>query len=331
MPGFRQSTLVTQIRHDLRERYKGGFPILKELLQNADDAGAGDPGSSATQAVFFLAPGIVGAQHPLLTSPGLCVLNDGDFKPGDAESISRYGTSVRGGQAAAVGKFGLGLKSVFHWAEAFFYFSPHEFAATPTGSPSFDLLQPWTNRETGEGFHKDWDQAWITNKLADVAQFRSLATRLIPAERWFGLWIPLRIRHLLNGVDPICDEWPAGEAGQSATFDSLFGSDWQSRVAEVLPLLRRIKRIRFLISANAMPACIWEVEVSSGAQRLSFLANALAAPNAGTLDLGGRIQCRGENGQQQVAAFTGREKVPEGADAPRWQGHLHWPRAFVQT
>jgi hypothetical protein len=100
MPGFRHSTLVTQIRHDLRERYRGGFPILKELLQNADDAGAGEPDRSASEAVFFLAPGINGAQHPLLTLPGLCVLNNGDFTQSDAASISSYGTSVRGGQSA---------------------------------------------------------------------------------------------------------------------------------------------------------------------------------------------------------------------------------------
>jgi hypothetical protein len=33
MPGLRQplSAHIQQIRNDLRERYKGGFPILKEL------------------------------------------------------------------------------------------------------------------------------------------------------------------------------------------------------------------------------------------------------------------------------------------------------------
>lgn len=40
---------IQQIRNDLRDRYSSGFPILKELLQNADDAGATIPGSEASQ------------------------------------------------------------------------------------------------------------------------------------------------------------------------------------------------------------------------------------------------------------------------------------------
>ena len=42
MPEFRVSPLsiVNQIKSNLRDRYQAGFSILKELLQNADDAEA---------------------------------------------------------------------------------------------------------------------------------------------------------------------------------------------------------------------------------------------------------------------------------------------------
>ena len=90
MPGLRQpfSAHIEQIRNDLRERYKGGFPILKELLQNADDAGGGVQGANASEVVFLLTCGIPKAQHVLLRTPGLCLLNDGDFTATDADSIS---------------------------------------------------------------------------------------------------------------------------------------------------------------------------------------------------------------------------------------------------
>lgn len=39
MTGF-TTDYVNQIAINLRGRYKSGFPILKELVQNADDAGA---------------------------------------------------------------------------------------------------------------------------------------------------------------------------------------------------------------------------------------------------------------------------------------------------
>jgi hypothetical protein len=87
MPGLRQplSAHIQQIRNDLRERYKGGFPILKELLQNADDAGGGTPGASASEMVLLLANGIPNSRHILLRTPGLCVVNDGDFTAGSLQ------------------------------------------------------------------------------------------------------------------------------------------------------------------------------------------------------------------------------------------------------
>ena len=89
MPGLRPplSAHIQQIRNDLRDRYKGGFPILKELLQNADDAGGGLPGANASEVVFLLASCLPQARHQLLRTPGLGVLNDGDFYQSDADSI----------------------------------------------------------------------------------------------------------------------------------------------------------------------------------------------------------------------------------------------------
>ena len=42
MPGFNvtEISVLNQIKSNLQDRYESGFPILKELLQNADDSGA---------------------------------------------------------------------------------------------------------------------------------------------------------------------------------------------------------------------------------------------------------------------------------------------------
>ena len=39
MPGL-TTNIINLISDNLRDRYRSGFPILKELIQNADDAGA---------------------------------------------------------------------------------------------------------------------------------------------------------------------------------------------------------------------------------------------------------------------------------------------------
>src|SRR4051812_40916490 len=105
--------LIQQLRANLTDRYRR-HAILKELVQNADDAGA---------SVLSLgwSAGIGAAEHPLLSAPALFAINDGPFNEKDAEAICHFGLNHKAAEAASIGKFGFGLKSVFHLCEAFFY------------------------------------------------------------------------------------------------------------------------------------------------------------------------------------------------------------------
>jgi hypothetical protein len=61
---------VNLIADNLRDRYDNGFPILKELIQNADDA-------RARVFLFKLDRGFADVVHPLLWGPGIRFLDDG--------------------------------------------------------------------------------------------------------------------------------------------------------------------------------------------------------------------------------------------------------------
>jgi hypothetical protein len=114
MPGFK-SDHINLIADNLRDRYKSGFPIFKELIQNADDA-------RASHLSFGYHDGFKGeTDHALLQGPGLWVFNDGVFKETDREAIQSFGLNNKAGESGSIGKFGLGMKSVFHLCEAFFY------------------------------------------------------------------------------------------------------------------------------------------------------------------------------------------------------------------
>ena len=63
---------VNLIADNLWDRYVNGFPILKELIQNADDA-------KARKLIFGGHEGFPDASHPLLKGPGLWLFNDGEF------------------------------------------------------------------------------------------------------------------------------------------------------------------------------------------------------------------------------------------------------------
>jgi hypothetical protein len=108
-------TDIANIRTALKG-YGTGFPIAKELIQNAEDAGASyihlgwHPGLATHENV-----------HPLLKVPALCMVNDGPFEEKHREAICRLGLGTKAGDKQAIGRFGLGLKSVFHLSEAFFF------------------------------------------------------------------------------------------------------------------------------------------------------------------------------------------------------------------
>lgn len=123
MPDFRVSPLsiVNQIRSNLEERYGSGYPILKELLQNADDAGA-----RRFRIESF--SGWPQASNPLLRGPGLLVINDGAFKESDEQGITSFGESGKATDDAAIGKF----DSVRR--QSSICVTPSSF--TPTGAPS---------------------------------------------------------------------------------------------------------------------------------------------------------------------------------------------------
>lgn len=104
--------------------YDDGFPILKELIQNADDA-------KSTEIRIYYYEGKNDAENSILRFPGVLVYDNGDFsalkdKP-DEKETNEYGVLSIGGidkedDDDKIGKFGLGMKSIFHLCGMFFYY-----------------------------------------------------------------------------------------------------------------------------------------------------------------------------------------------------------------
>lgn len=105
--------------------------ILRELIQNADDAKA------SKLVVTFIEEGIANAIHPLLQTPALLIFNNGAFKEHDCEGIQRSISGSKEKEESKVGRFGLGLKSIFNICEAFF------FCGTDKSKKLGKLFNPW--------------------------------------------------------------------------------------------------------------------------------------------------------------------------------------------
>jgi hypothetical protein len=163
--------IFRQIQANLGDRYRSGFPVLKELIQNAEDA-------EATVIRFVSHPGWAAAENPLLRVPGFVVTNDGRFEAKDARGILSFADTAKGDEAAAIGRFGFGQKAVFHLCDAFVAHSVgHEVRFSAVVNPCLDVIE---NTRAA---------SWDTIESEDL-DFLETATGEIT--RGFVLWLPLR-------------------------------------------------------------------------------------------------------------------------------------------
>lgn len=183
MPNYR--TRVTDIIGGIKQRlgeyeYRGGETILRELVQNADDARA------STLAFLLIDVGINEATNPLLRGPALIAINDGSFKPEHMDALSSQSATSKAADDAAVGRFGIGQKSVFHLCEAFCFLGSSEL-----GGVIGDVLDPWFDAAKGGDEERP---EWGALEQDDLQRILETVRALLPqGSDWFVLWIPLRL------------------------------------------------------------------------------------------------------------------------------------------
>lgn len=108
-----QASLLPALRGILRDY--AGNQILKEMLQNADDAGAKrfyvclDKRKNVHGKNTLLSPEMAEFQ-----GPALYVYDDVEFKEIDYASIQRVGDGLKRGDPTKTGQFGLGFNSCYH-------------------------------------------------------------------------------------------------------------------------------------------------------------------------------------------------------------------------
>lgn len=248
--GFSQSVagVIQYLRNTLAD-YSGSFVILKELIQNADDAGA-------TKMEVGWSCGLPNANHPLLRGPCVFAANNGRFTWTNAWAIRNIGLSDKPGETSAIGKFGLGLKSIFRLCEAFFYVGRDGTTPSSEGGVSWQqgFVNPWSPaRDSGEEeFHAEWDNLSAADFPAIVDELKRFdpAGPWASGKSWFCLWVPLRRQVDCGNVPPIHSFFP-GHA--SDPVERVIHPLPLLDLAEVLPMLRHLEVVR-----------IWAPDPTSG-------------------------------------------------------------------
>jgi hypothetical protein len=311
MTGF-TTDYINQIAINLRDRYKSGFPILKELVQNADDAGA-------RSLAFGFHPGHGdSADHMLLKGPALWVLNDGLFQPQDRKAIRSFGLNAKAGDSGVIGKFGLGMKSVFHLCESFFYLASQE------GTLISDFLNPWRAEDYDSSeMHCQWET--VTER--DISCIEKVATEQPETSargNWFLLWIPLRRRSHVpkGGTTPtaaIIESYPGDDPAEDLDFVSDPKTD--QRIGALLPLLRNLQQVRFA-GAHAREPFTVTLESQPTNLRLDHATDGVVISGA----------IKDDRLRMQHLHFLALQRVP-GSVEPfvRLQAAKSWPTSMVIT
>ncbi|CAD6448784.1 508c04aa-b6c3-4f8a-8734-1eab8d836bb5 [Sclerotinia trifoliorum] len=108
-------TILNALKNICRD-YPAGGSVLRELLQNADDA-------QASEVKFFLDENSYETEnlHPKLSQyqgPALLAYNNAEFKKEHFQSLSQVGNSLKMNDGSTTGKFGRGFNSVYNWTDS---------------------------------------------------------------------------------------------------------------------------------------------------------------------------------------------------------------------
>ncbi|CAH1789556.1 unnamed protein product [Owenia fusiformis] len=126
--------LTTRLKNILSD-YRDGFSVPKELIQNADDAGASEVGfiyderDNYDARKYLIDPGMEDQQ-----GPALWVYNNATFSNDDFENIVKLGAATKAEQGNKIGKFGLGFNTVYNLTDvpsfvsgdSIVFFDPHQ-------------------------------------------------------------------------------------------------------------------------------------------------------------------------------------------------------------
>lgn len=298
MPDYEDNPLsrLDQIKANLQDRYATGYPILKELLQNADD-------SEARRFRLDALPGWPTAANPLLQGPGLLVVNDGKFREEHKKGIRSFGASIKSIDSGAIGKFGFGLASVYHLSDAFVVYSFGD------NEPFNTVINPFLNVDVFGNITRNWEPPG--DKGLAETDLKLLRDKVTPdfSDRCLALWLPFRREGLR----------PAPDVGFSSNFPSASKTVAELANADDLRVLLTALRHLNSIDIREHGEIRCAIEVSDARERLLGPKDL----QSGVRSFGGTIKTRPD---QSVGQFVGREATILDGRLARLRLTPHWPK-----
>ena len=168
---------IRYLKNNLLDTYKygDGFTIFKELIQNASDA------SSDSLKVYVL-DSLKNAQcAEALKTRAIVVYDDGHFDKKNKNGILKIASDNKTSESTKIGRYGLGMKSIFHICDFFIY-------AANTNDFPYERVYPvnyWPDEDERFKNFSENDMELVLNSLPPEIDIRK--------QKGFILYIPLKI------------------------------------------------------------------------------------------------------------------------------------------
>ncbi|PAA75287.1 hypothetical protein BOX15_Mlig016547g1 [Macrostomum lignano] len=232
LPFGQKEELTTRLKGIL-QGYPLGIEIFKELVQNADDAGA-------TRLHFINDRRNLGTEKVLsdewkaLQGPALVVVNDTTFNDEDIEGIQKLGVGSKGSQPWKTGQYGIGFNCVYHVTDVPMFLSDNRVLCVM--DPHCRHM-PHANTESPGGMYKDEGLDEVRDDFRDVFDGFKISNETTTGSTVFRL--PLRTLETAR----LSEIFPASKPLNSDDIYKLF-KEFADDLSEILLFLSSVKTIQ---------------------------------------------------------------------------------------
>ena len=173
---FGQEERLTTRINRLLDDYTDGFAVPKELIQNADDAGATevkflyDERNNEDALTCLIDKGMRACQ-----GPALWVYNDAKFKDDDFVNITKLNEATKAEDTEKIGRFGLGFNAVYNLTDVPMFVSRNYFA----------IFDPHT-KYLGKAIRNGKRPGMKIDLIKDVKRLRKFKNQFKPFNGVFG-------------------------------------------------------------------------------------------------------------------------------------------------
>ena len=243
---FGQGEKLTQRIQNILREYPFDVTVLKELLQNADDA-------KANKMYVILDKRTHGQERVLseewkdLQGPALLVWNDSTFSEKDLEGIQRLGLGNKRSDAESIGQYGIGFNVVYHLTDCPSFISGGETETLCIMDPhcryvpGADALKPGRRLNLESRFWDDFPDlrsAYLRDGVKDC-----------PAELSGGSLFRFPLRHIYDLIkkSEIIDNQDGDARPLSAERMHIHLRSWVPQMKKNLLFLKHVTELKFLV------------------------------------------------------------------------------------